>query len=70
MKEDSDKDAALQEAIKRAGSANELARQIGVKPQAISQWKRVPIGRVPDVARITGIPRETLRPDVWGECAA
>lgn len=42
---------------------SELARRIGVSPQAIQQWERVPLERVPAVEEATGIPRETLRPD-------
>lgn len=37
----------------------------GVSPQAISQWSRVPVLRVLDVERVTGIPRHELRPDIY-----
>lgn len=69
MKEDI-KDSPLVEVIRKVGSANELARQLGVTPQAISQWKRIPLERASEIARITGIPRAELRPDIWGEHAA
>jgi len=56
----------LDKAKKAAGSAKELARRIGVTPQAISQWDEVPLNRVLVVERETGISRHELRPDVFG----
>lgn len=42
-----------------------LARALaGITPQAISQWRQVPAERVLEVERVTGIARETLRPDL------
>jgi DNA-binding transcriptional regulator YdaS (Cro superfamily) len=49
------------------GNLSKLADALGVTPGAIAQWKRVPAERVPQVSRITGIPREKLRPDIFGE---
>lgn len=57
----------LRRAIKSVGTAERLAAELRIKPQAISQWSQVPLGRVFDVERITGIPREELRPDFFGE---
>ncbi|MGV8950110.1 MAG: YdaS family helix-turn-helix protein [Cypionkella sp.] len=37
-----------------------------ITPQAISQWRKVPAGRVVEVEAITGISRHDLRPDVFG----
>jgi DNA-binding transcriptional regulator YdaS (Cro superfamily) len=54
----------VQLAIDAAGNASELARRLGVKVQSIQQWKRVPDDRVLDVERVTGVPREKLRPDL------
>lgn len=59
------KNAALERAIKAAGAANDLARGLGITPQALSQWSRVPPLRVLDVERITGISRHELRPDLY-----
>lgn len=55
----------IAEAVKKAGSVSALAKLIGVKPQAISQWREIPARRVPDISRLTGIPRHELRPDLW-----
>jgi DNA-binding transcriptional regulator YdaS (Cro superfamily) len=45
----------------------ELAREIGITAQAISQWDDVPPLRVLAVERATGVPRHELRPDLYPE---
>lgn len=57
----------LNRAIKKAGTAAALARCIGVTPQAIGQWDKVPINRVAAVEQATGISRYELRPDIFGD---
>lgn len=49
------------------GRLSELAGSLGVTPGAVAQWEKVPAERVPAVSRATGIPREDLRPDLYGE---
>jgi DNA-binding transcriptional regulator YdaS (Cro superfamily) len=44
---------------------SELAAHLGITAQAISQWRQIPVSRVLDVERVTGVPREELRPDVY-----
>lgn len=62
-----EKDEALKKAITAVGGkAEDLAAKLGITPQAISQWEQVPLLRVPDVERITGISRYDLRPDFFG----
>lgn len=41
-----------------------------VSPQAISQWDHVPLARVFDVERATGVSRHELRPDFFEAPAA
>lgn len=48
------------------GRLTELANALGIKPSSIKSWKRVPAERVTDVAQLTNIPREQLRPDIFG----
>lgn len=36
-----------------------------ISPQAISQWGEVPAERLLDVERVTGVPRQQLRPDLY-----
>lgn len=50
---------------------SEIARQLGIKPQAVQQWfkTQVPAERCPDIERISNgqVTCEELRPDVnWG----
>jgi DNA-binding transcriptional regulator YdaS (Cro superfamily) len=59
------KDAGLAKAIKAAGSSNALARLVGVDPSAVSRWKRVPFEHVITIERVTGVPREELRPELY-----
>lgn len=63
------KDIGLKRAIKMAGTGDKLAANLGISPQAISQWEKIPLSRVFDVERVTGIPRHELRPDFFGEQA-
>jgi DNA-binding transcriptional regulator YdaS (Cro superfamily) len=52
-------------AIEKAGSVKALAEQCGVAPQAISQWKHVPIDHVRTVETLTGLSKHEIRPDVY-----
>lgn len=47
----------------------DLANALGVDKSLVTRWaqKRVPVERVADVERVTGIPRHELRPDVFGQ---
>ena len=47
------------------GLQSKLARFLGVTRQAISGWPVVPIDRLREVEKFTGIPREALRPDIF-----
>ncbi len=60
--------SALVQAIEAAGGRAQLAKACGVRYQAIQKWEqlgRVPAERVLEVERITGVPREKLRPDIY-----
>jgi len=48
-----------------ARALTELRPDKPISSQAISQWQRVPSERVIDVEKITGVPRELLRPDIY-----
>lgn len=55
----------LEKAIAAAGNASELARRLGISVQSIQQWKRIPAERIVEIERVTGIPREELRPELY-----
>lgn len=61
----SSRDPSLVRAIEAVGSSQELARKLGITPQALSQWLRVPPLRVLDVERASGVSRHDLRPDIY-----
>ena len=43
----------------------QIAAELNIRKQAPYSWRRVPADRVNAVARITGIPRSKLRPDIY-----
>lgn len=58
-------DPGLRAAISAIGTMAALARRLGIDRRSVWQWKRVPADRVVEVEGITGVPRETLRPDLY-----
>jgi DNA-binding transcriptional regulator YdaS (Cro superfamily) len=56
---------ALIIAKQAVGNSRALAKMLGITAQALSQWKRVPHLRVLEVERLTGVPRQLLRPDLY-----
>lgn len=53
--------------VEAAGGATKLADYLGCKVQAVYQWNQVPVKRVLDIAKLTGIPPHEIRPDVYPE---
>jgi len=47
------------------GGIAELARQLNVTRQAVSLWDKVPLKHLRAVSKMTGIPRQQLRPDLY-----
>jgi len=43
----------------------ELARRLNISRAALTKWKEVPIKRVDEVSRITGLPREHILPEMF-----
>ena len=58
-------DPGLERALAAAGNRAELARRLGLSRQAIAKWRRIPADQIIAVEAATGIPRETLRPDLY-----
>jgi DNA-binding transcriptional regulator YdaS (Cro superfamily) len=57
---------SIEEIVLAAGGRAALARELGISKAAVSQWRRIPVGRALDVERLTGISRHRLRPDIYG----
>ena len=55
----------VQRAAERVGGVTKLSSALGIKHPSLHSWKQVPATRVIDIERITGIPREELRPDLY-----
>jgi DNA-binding transcriptional regulator YdaS (Cro superfamily) len=63
------RDRALQAAIDKVG-VKAIAECLCISGPAVSQWERVPPGRVIAIEKLTGVPREELRPDLYPRRAA
>jgi TorA maturation chaperone TorD len=63
------RDDGLDRAIDAAGGIAQLARKIGISQPSVSNWTRVPAQRVVAVESATGVSRNDLRPDLYGEQA-
>lgn len=53
-------------AIKRAGGAPVIARELGLTRQAVNKWDEVPGKHVLAIERLSGVTRYELRPDIYG----
>lgn len=52
-------------AAKKLGGIVALSEALGLSRGAASQWREIPIDHVARLEKLTGIPREVLRPDVF-----
>jgi DNA-binding transcriptional regulator YdaS (Cro superfamily) len=57
--------SGVEAAVEAAGGVRPLGRLLGISHQAIVQWDEIPAGRLLEIERLTGVPRETLRPDLY-----
>lgn len=51
--------------VYRRGIVAELAAELGLTTASVCQWVEVPAERVPEVARVLGVGRHQVRPDLW-----
>lgn len=55
----------LQLAVTAAGSKYKLAQKLKITVAAVAKWKEVPVARLLEVERVTGVDRTKLRPDLF-----
>jgi hypothetical protein len=58
------RDLILEEALSKREMSAQIAEALGITRAAVSQWRRVPERHLVVVARVTGIPKRRLRPDL------
>jgi TorA maturation chaperone TorD len=63
------RDDGLQLAINAVGGIAALARRLGIAQPSVSNWTKIPAERVLSVENITGVSRDQLRPDLYGDAA-
>ena len=59
-------DRTIRSIRKTRGQAVEIADACGITKAAVYQWKQVPPHWVTTVSKITGVPPEKIRPDIFG----
>ncbi len=42
-----------------------IAKELGISPGSMHQWKQIPEDRVLRISEITGVPPHKLRPDLY-----
>lgn len=63
-------EAALKQAVEKAGGPAKLGQLLGISGAAVSQWRMCPPLRVIAVEAASGVPRHDLRPDLYPPPAA
>jgi DNA-binding transcriptional regulator YdaS (Cro superfamily) len=63
---DLDLKSGVKKAIEAVGSGGKLGKELGISRAAVNEWKQIPAKRVREIARLTGVPAEELRPDLYG----
>jgi hypothetical protein len=59
------RDDVMKMIFARAGFAAAVAKHLGISPQNVSAWKRVPAHHVLDLAPLLEMTPEQIRPDVF-----
>lgn len=54
-------------ALDKKATAADLARALGITRVAVLNWEKIPLNRVGQVSKITGLPPHILRPDFLDE---
>jgi DNA-binding transcriptional regulator YdaS (Cro superfamily) len=59
------KNPGLAAAVKTAGGVRSLGRALNIAHSSILTWKQIPARHILQIEKLTGIPRERLRPDLY-----
>lgn len=61
------KNKAVARAVASLGGAHATAQQLNVSSTAVLHWiyRRCPAERCVDLEKLTGVPRSTMRPDIF-----
>lgn len=58
-------DPGIAAAVAVTGTRYRLAKILGLRPSAVLQWRQIPTKRIIEIEKLTGVPREQLRPDLY-----
>lgn len=63
------KNEAVASAVLKGGGLQEVAQKLDVSPVAVFHWiyRACPPERAVDLERISGVDREKMRPDIFGD---
>jgi DNA-binding transcriptional regulator YdaS (Cro superfamily) len=51
--------------IDRLGGPSQIAKMLGIRAAAVSQWEQIPAKQAIRLSSLLGIPVSELRPDLW-----
>jgi transposase-like protein len=58
--------AAMLKAFKATGlSKARIAHALGIQPQALTKWKKIPENRVRTIRELSGLSKHEIRPDLY-----
>jgi hypothetical protein len=60
----------INKAAKKFGGIVAMSKALGLSRGAASLWDEIPVDHVHKLEKLTGIPREVLRPDIFRREAA
>ena len=60
----------INKAAARLGGIVAMSQALGLSRGAAANWSEIPVDHVAKLEKLTGIPREVLRPDIFRRQAA
>ena len=59
----------IHEAASKLGGIVAMSQALGLSRGAAANWSEIPVNHVARLEKLTGIPREVLRPDIFRRAA-